>query len=124
MRKLRRSQGAGGLLDELMMDAAEEALERAIMTISQSDPLIKLLNQVTVGRMKPTDSSLRAIVESWLNTYQKVVETSGLSGQALRRIDPRPRIAVLVDRGVLPHDHPAVQSLTAKFAQAVSTTIV
>lgn len=105
------------------MESAEQALQRAISTISQSDPLIKLLNQVAVGRMKPTDAGLRAIVESWLATYQKIIDTSGLSTQALRRIDPTPRIAVLIERGILPHDDPAVKGLTTSFEQAISKTI-
>ena len=102
------------------MDAAEQALQRAITTISQSDPLIKLLNQVTVGRMKPTDAGLRAIVESWLATYRKVIETGSLTKEALRRVDPAPRIALLIERGVLSPEHPTAKSLTESFHRAMS----
>jgi len=35
------------------MESGDQALQRAIATISQSDPLIKLLEQVKRGRMNP-----------------------------------------------------------------------
>lgn len=94
-------------------------LQRAIATISQSDPLIKLLEQVRLGRMKPTDAGLRAITESWLATYRKAVESPGFTRQALLRIDPTPRVAVLTQQGVLPHDHDGVKALLADFQQAM-----
>src|SRR5919107_1971 len=84
-----------------MSDAQETALQRAISTIGQSDPIIKLLQQVSLGRMKPTDAGLRAVTESWLRTYQTVIEGSAFTRQALLRLDPRPRMAVLIDAGVL-----------------------
>ncbi len=102
------------------MADVEFALQRAIATISQSDPVVKLLEQVRLGRMKPTDAGLRAITESWLATYRKVVETAGLSRQALRRIDPVPRVDILMQSGVLTPDHPAVKALHASFEQAVA----
>lgn len=120
MRKLRRSTRTRRLFDEVAMDAPDIALQRAIATISQSDPLIKLLAQVKLGRMRPTDSGLRAITESWLETYRKAVETPGLPKQALRRIDPDPRVAVLTHAGILPPDHSAVKALQASFEKALA----
>ena len=116
--ELRRSARARFLLDELIMDSSEQALQHAITTIAQSDPLIKLLEQVKLGRMQPSDTGLRAITVSWLGTYQKVIESDGLSRQGLRRIDPAPRLTVLIDAGVLPNDHLAVTSLRASFDTA------
>ena len=101
------------------MSDAELVLQRAIATISQSDPLIKLLEQVRLGRMKPTDAGLKAITESWLATYQKACDSPGLTRQALLRIDPTPRVAVLMEHGVLPHDHAGVKALVASFEQAM-----
>src|SRR5215470_5373376 len=101
-----------------MMEPNEEALQRAISTIAQSDPLIKLLQQVSLRKMEPTDTGLRAITVSWLATYQKVVEVGRLSKEDLRRIDPNPRLAVLIERGVLPGDHTAITSLRATFETA------
>lgn len=119
LRKLRRSQRARFLFDELTMDVGEQTLQRAIATISQSDPVVKLLEQVKLGRMKPTDAGLQAITESWLKTYQKVLESTGLSRQALRQIDPTPRVAVLIEAGVLTKDHRAAESLQATFEKAL-----
>jgi hypothetical protein len=53
------------------MDSDEQALRRGMIAISQSDPLIKLLDQVRLGRMKPTDAGLRAVTASWMGIYQK-----------------------------------------------------
>jgi hypothetical protein len=104
------------------MEPSEVALQRAISTVAQSDPLIKLLEQVRLGRMQPTDAGLRAITVSWLGTYQKVIETGGLSQHGLRRLDPMPRLAALVEAGVLPNDHQAVTSLRASFETAFKQT--
>ncbi|WP_455244033.1 hypothetical protein [Petrachloros mirabilis] len=100
------------------MDSGEQ-LKGAISAISQSDPLIKLLDQVRLGRMKANDVGLRAIVESWLTTYQKVVGTAGLTKQALRQIDPTPRTAELAQIGVIKEDHPAMTGLQSAFRQAL-----
>ena len=101
------------------MNDAEFTLQRTIATISQSDPLIKLLEQIRLGRMTRTDAGLRAITESWLTAYQKAVETPGLTRQALLRLDPSPRVTELVHEGILTHDHIAVNALLAAFKQAV-----
>lgn len=102
------------------MEASEQILQRAIVTISQSDPLTKLLEQVKLGRMKPTDAGLRAVTGSWLGTYQKIIESGGLTRQALRRIDPNPRVAVLIDCGVLTNEQAAVTEIRATFNRAVA----
>ena len=82
------------------MSDGDLVLERAIATISQSDPLLKLLEQVRLGRMKPGDPGLRAIIESWLATYGKSLELPGFTRQALLRLDPGPRLAMKQDRGI------------------------
>lgn len=104
------------------MESGDQALQRAIATISQSDPLTKLLEQVKLGRMKPTDAGLRAVTGSWMGTYQKVIESSGLTSQALRRIDPNPRLAILIECGVLTGEQQAVADLRASFEQAAVAT--
>ena len=100
--------------------SAEQDLQRAIATISQSDPIIKLLQQVKLGRMKPGDAGLRAIVEAWMATYDKTIATSGLTQAALRRIDPAPRLAILIGSGVLSPEHPALGSLQSTFARVLA----
>ncbi|OAI46574.1 hypothetical protein AYO43_05975 [Nitrospira sp. SCGC AG-212-E16] len=102
------------------MDSGEQALQRAIATISQADPLTKLLEQVKLGRMKPTDAGLRAVTDSWMSTYQKIIESGGFTSQALRRIDPHPRLAVLIECGVLTDEQQAVTALRTSFGQAVA----
>jgi hypothetical protein len=98
----------------------EQAVQRAISSIAQSDPLIKLLQQVRLGRMKPTDAGLRAVTESWLGTYEKALTTDGLTPSDLRRLNPTPRMAVLIDAGVLTDDHQGVTSLKASFNRLLS----
>ena len=102
------------------MESDDQALRHAIATISQSDPLTKLLEQVNLGRMKPTDAGLRAVIDSWMGTYQKVIEFGGLTKQALRRIDPHPRLAILIEYGVLTGEQQAVAALRAGFEQTVA----
>ena len=65
------------------MESGDQTLQRAIVTISQSDPLTKLLEQVKLGRMKPTDAGLRAVTDSWLGTYRKIIESGGFSRPGL-----------------------------------------
>lgn len=121
LRKLRRPSRPRLLFHKLIVESGDQALQRAIATISQSDPLTKLLEQVKLGRMKPTDAGLRAVTDSWLGTYRKIIESGGLSRQALRRIDPHPRLAVLIECGVLTSEQQAVTALRESFEQAVAT---
>src|SRR5262245_19992055 len=97
------------------MDEDEQTLRRAITAISQSDPLIKLLQQVVSGRMRPGDPGLRVITESWLDTYQRTIASAQFSRRALRRIDPRPRLARLTEAGILSDGHPSITSLRSEF---------
>ncbi len=98
----------------------EQAVQGAIAAISQSDPLIKLLQQVRLGRMKPTDVGLRAVTESWLGTYEKALATDGLTQSGLRRLNPAPRLAVLIDAGVLTDDHQGVTALKASYNRVLT----
>ena len=106
-----------------MSDANEHVVQSAIATISQSDPLIKLLQQVKQGQMKASDPGLRAITEAWLETYRKVLDTTTLSRQVLARVDPSPRLDVLIEAGVLNPDHQAVSSLRASFEKALAQAV-
>ena len=100
----------------------EQAMARAIASISHSDPLIKLLQQVRLGRMKPTDAGLRAITESWLGSYEKALATDGLTRSSLRRLDPAPRLAVLVEAGVLMNEHPGLMALQTAYDRVAGQT--
>jgi hypothetical protein len=96
-----------------------QALTRAILTISQSDPLLKLLQQVRLGRMQATDAGLRAITESWLGIYEQALGMDGLTRCDVRRLNPAPRLAVLTQVGVLSDEHPGLISLQASYERAL-----
>ena len=97
------------------MDDHEAQARRAIGTLLQSDPLIKLLQEVRLGRMKATDSGLRAVTESWLGIYAQVLKSESFHHALVARLDPTPRLEVLVETGVLSWDHPAIQELRRLF---------
>jgi hypothetical protein len=102
-----------------MADSSDQVLQRAITAIGQSDPIIKLLQQVRLGRMKPTEAGLRAITDSWLSAYQKVLETIEVDRQSLLRLNPEPRVAVLIEAGVLTADHQGATDLRAAYHAAI-----
>lgn len=106
-----------------MDNPSEQVLQRAISTIAQVDPLIKLLQEVRSGRLKPTDAGLRAVTDLWIETYERVLALEGLTRSGLRRLDPAPRVAVLVEIGVLAPDHQAVRRLSAAFEQAMAGSL-
>ncbi|NJL17091.1 MAG: hypothetical protein HC938_07760 [Nitrospira sp.] len=51
------------------------------------------------------------MTESWLDAYEKALNTEGLTQFDLRRLNPAPRLMVLIEIGVLTEDHPGVTSL-------------
>lgn len=97
------------------LDPEEDRVRRAIRTLSQSDPLLKLLEQVKLRRMKATDAGLRAITESWLSTYQQTLVCESFGGAELARLDPSPRLDVLVESGMLEADNAALLSLKSRY---------
>ena len=104
-----------------MTSVEEQYLQRAIERLSQSDPLLKLLQEVRLGRMKPTDPGLRAITESWLQTYRQTLDSAtAVDPATVRRLDPAPRLAILVEAGMIADDHPAVTALRSAFKCALS----
>ncbi|MEP7150738.1 MAG: hypothetical protein ABI856_03430 [Nitrospira sp.] len=102
-----------------MMDELEEQARRAIGTLMQSDPLIKLLQEVRIGRMKATDPGLRAVTESWVGVYAQVLKSQPFHPSVLARLNPVPRLEVLVEAGVLSWDHPGTRGLRELFQQLV-----
>ena len=121
---MRRSPWPRCLLNELtpMFEPCDKALSEAIATISKADPIIKLLQQVEQGRIKPTDAGLRAITESWLATYLKVIETAPMRRSAMMRLDPRPRIDLLIEAGVLDPGNEAGRFLRTGFEKRLAQT--
>lgn len=97
------------------MKEAEDQMRRAIGTLLHSDPLIKLLQEVRLGRMKATDPGLLAVTESWMAVYSQVLQAQAVPPHLFARLDPTPRLQVLVDAGVLSWDHPGTKSLRELF---------
>jgi len=81
--------------------------------LQRSDPIPKLLPQVRLGRMAKDSPSLIAILESWLEAFMQVLKDGQavLNVEGALRLDPNPRIAVLIEAGVLTEDQPYVQTV-------------
>lgn len=104
-----------------MSEANDQRFQNAIETLSQTDPIVKLLQQVKLGRMRPRDAGLQVITESWLETYRRVLQgLDSVDKHALCRLDPAPRLELLIQAGVVASDHPAVVSLRQEFDQALA----
>jgi hypothetical protein len=108
---------------EQQTDSNEEALRRVIGTLSQSDPLIKLVEQVRLGRMKATDPGLRAIIDSWLATYERLLGSERFTTASLIRLDPSPRLAILLETGMLQADHAALLSLKSRYEAVLAAAM-
>lgn len=99
----------------------DQDLQRAIATLSQSDPLVKLLQEVRLGRMSPKAPGLLAVTETWLATYCRVLESAKtLDRRALLRLHPGPRLDVLVEAGILGPDLPVLKDLLTTFDRALA----
>ena len=104
-----------------MNNSNQQLLDQAINRLSESDPIIKLLHEVKLGRMKATDAGLRAITESWIEGYRQALQSvKELDRAGLLRLDPRPRLEVLITAGVLLDNHPAVTTLRTAFEQMLA----
>ena len=102
------------------MNDVEILFHRTIATLSQADPLIKLLEQVRLGRMQRADPGLRVVTDAWLAAYRKAIASSSLTRELLRRIDPSPRLDVLIQEGILSADHAGARELRSEFEQAIA----
>lgn len=89
--------------------------------LQRSDPIPKLLPQVRIGRMPKDSPALTAILESWLEAFVQVLKDGQvvLNVEGVLRLDPNPRIAVLVEAGVLAEDQPQVKTLREAWTEAM-----
>jgi hypothetical protein len=103
------------------VETAEQFLGRAMQLLQRSDPIPKLLPQVRLGRMDKDSPALVAILESWLEAFVQVLKDgqSVLNVEGVLRLDPNPRIAVLLEAGVLSADHPHVKTLREAWSEAL-----
>jgi len=103
------------------VETSEQFLARAMPMLQRSDPIPKLLPQVRLGRMPKDSPALAAIMESWLEAFIQVLK----DGQAVLdvggalRLDPNPRIAVLVEAGILTEDQSQVKAVREAWTAAL-----
>ena len=103
------------------METSEQFLDRAMAMLQRSDPIPKLLPQVRIGRMPKDSPALIAILESWLEAFVQVLKDGQavLNVEGVLRLDPGPRIAVLVESGVLAENQPYVQAARDAWSAAL-----
>jgi hypothetical protein len=103
------------------MDDSEQFLDHAMTMLKSVDPIPKLLPQVRLSRMPKDSPALIAIIDSWLDVYAQVLKAGQgvLDAVGVLRLDPNPRIAVLVEAGVLAEDHPPAQAVREAWAAAL-----
>ena len=103
------------------METSEQFLGRAMPMLQRSDPIPKLLPQVRLGRMPKDSPALTAIMESWLEAFVQVLKDGQavLDVNGVLRLDPNPRIAVLLEAGVLDESHPQLQALRDAWSAAL-----
>ncbi|MBI3810198.1 MAG: hypothetical protein HY284_07040 [Nitrospirae bacterium] len=103
------------------METSEQFLDRAMKLLQRSDPIPKLLPQVRLGRMAKDSPSLIAILESWLEAFMQVLKDGQavLNVEGALRLDPNPRLAVLIEAGVLTEDQPYVQTVRNAWSAAL-----
>ena len=103
------------------METSEQFLDRAMTLLQRSDPIPKLLPQVRLGRMAPDSPALIAILESWLEAFVQVLKDGQavLNVEGVKRLDPNPRLAVLLEAGVLAENQPHVQTIRDAWSAAL-----
>ena len=103
------------------METSEQFLDRAMKLLQRSDPIPKLLPQVRIGRMPKDSLALAAIIDSWLEAFARVLKDGQavLDVEGVLRLDPNPRLAVLVEAGVLAGDQPQVQAVREAWSAAL-----
>lgn len=103
------------------METSEQFLDRAMKLLQRSDPIPKLLPQVRLGRMDKESPALAAILESWMEAFAHVLKEGQalLDVEGVKRLDPNPRLAVLLEAGMLSEDRPHVQAVRDAWAAAL-----
>ena len=102
------------------METPQDFLNRAFVLLHRTDPIPKLLPQVRLGRMPKDSPALQAIISTWLEAFVTVLKDgeSTLDVNAVLRLDPNPRLAVLHEAGMLAGDDPNAQAARSAYAAA------
>ena len=92
------------------METPEDFLNRAFVLLHRTDPIPKLLEQVRLGRMPKDSPALQAIISSWLEAFVTVLKDGErvLDVNGVLRLDPNPRLAVLLEAGLVADNDPHV----------------
>jgi len=103
------------------VETSEQFLDRAMALLQRSDPIPKLLPQVRLGRMDKDSPALAAILDSWMEAFVHVLKDSHsvLDVEGVKRLDPNPRLAVLLEAGVVSEDRPHVQTVRDAWSAAM-----
>jgi hypothetical protein len=103
------------------METSEQFLDRAMTLLQRSDPIPKLLPQVRLGRMDKDSPALAAILDAWMEAFVHVLKDSQsvLNVEGVKRLDPNPRLAVLLEAGMLSEDRPHVQTVRDAWSAAL-----
>ena len=103
------------------MESPQDFLNRAFPLLQRSDPIPKLLPQVRLGRMPRDSPALQAIVSSWLEAFVTVLKDGErvLDVNGVLRLDPNPRLAVLLEAGLVADNDPHVE-----VARSAYTTVL
>jgi hypothetical protein len=105
------------------VENAQDVLDRALTRLQASDPIPKLLPQVRLGRMAKDSPALLAITSSWLETFLAVLREaeSILDVNGVLRLDPEPRIAMLVEAGILSENDPHAHAVSSAYMTALAS---
>ncbi len=103
------------------METPQDFLNRAFVLLHRIDPIPKLLPQVRLGRMPKDSPALQAIISTWLDAFVMVLKDgeSTLDVNAVLRLDPNPRLAVLYEAGMLDSADPNAQAARSAYAVAL-----
>ena len=99
------------------METPQDFLNRAFVLLLRTDPIPKLLPQVRLGRMPKDSPALQAIISSWLEGFAALLKEgeTTLDVNAVLRLDPHPRLEVLVEAGVLAPDDPKIAAVRSAY---------
>ena len=99
------------------METAQDFLNRALPLLQRSDPIPKLLPQVRLGRMPRDSPALQAIIASWLEAFVTVLKDGErvLDLNGVLRLDPNPRLVVLLEAGLLDADDAHMQAARSAY---------